>query len=159
MLIKEKPELATGQVIVRNLFTGNLTEITEIERDSFIDPWPEKWFEAFILSDEISWGAYINRTLVGYLLATHTRENVHIVNIAVGHEHRHNGIGRLMMKRLYEFARRGLQRCITLEVRRSNQQAISFYQRQGFKQTGVNEGYYPGGEDALYFELELRGSE
>jgi len=150
-----KPGIATGQVIVRNLFSGYIPAIMKIERESFVDPWPQEWFKAFILSREISWGAYISHTLAGYLIATKGEDSIHIANIAVMEEHRCVGIARLMMERLYEHARWKLIPRITLEVRKSNSPAISFYKQQGFKQTDVNKDYYPDGEDALNFKLDL----
>lgn len=156
MPVIEKQELVTAQITIRNLFSGQLRAVMEIEKDSFIDPWSQDWFETFILSRQISWGAFLGRTLVGYLLATQEEATLHIVNIAVHRDYRRNGIGRIMMKKLYELAHRSLSANITLEVRRSNQLAISFYKGEGFMQIYASNGYYADGEDALIFRLSMR---
>ncbi len=42
--------------------------------------------------------------------------------------------------------------CVKLTVRRSNLGAIYLYQKEGYRQTSIWPGYYPGGEDGLVFE-------
>ncbi|HEX7433975.1 MAG TPA: GNAT family N-acetyltransferase [Anaerolineaceae bacterium] len=44
------------------------------------------------------------------------------------------------------------QPCVKLSVRRSNQDAIDLYTREGYKQTSIWPGYYPGKEDGLILE-------
>jgi len=143
-------------VIIKNLFTGHIRQIAEIEKQCFIDPWHEKWFEAFILSDEISWGAYIERKLVGYIFAVLSEQFVHLVNVAVKAEYRRLGIARKLLGQLYKTALKGKLEYVILEVRRSNDTAIDFYMNEGFVQIGEKQGYYQGGEDALIF---LKGIE
>jgi len=146
----------SNSVIIKNLFTGHIRQIIEIERVCFIDPWSEEWFEAFILSDEISWGAYIDRKLVAYLFAVSNEQLVHLVNVAVKADYRRQGIARMLVSALYESAIKSKLKHVILEVRRSNLTAIDFYTNEGFLLTGEKLGYYQGGEDALIFQKELR---
>ena len=44
------------------------------------------------------------------------------------------------------------QPCVKLSVRRSNVDAIALYLREGYKQTSIWPGYYPGKEDGLVLE-------
>ncbi|NQU06773.1 MAG: ribosomal protein S18-alanine N-acetyltransferase [Calditrichaeota bacterium] len=146
----------SNSVIIKNLFTGHIRQIIEIERVCFIDPWSEEWFEAFILSDEISWGAYIDRKLVAYLFAVSNEQLVHLVNVAVKADYRRQGIARMLVSALYESAIKSKLKHVILEVRRSNLTAIDFYTDEGFLLTDEKSGYYQGGEDALIFQKELR---
>ena len=47
-------------------------------------------------------------------------------------------------------------RTLTLEVRASNEKAINFYKKFGFKITLVKEAYYSNGEDAIYMIKEVQ---
>ncbi len=47
------------------------------------------------------------------------------------------------------------ERPLKLEVRQSNLAAIHLYSKRGFTKTGVAEGYYGDGEDAIIMEKGL----
>jgi ribosomal-protein-alanine N-acetyltransferase len=145
----------SDSVIIKNLFTGHIRQIVEIEKQCFIDPWTEDWFEAFILSDEISWGVYINKKLVAYLFAVWNEDTLHLVNIAVKADNRRRGIAKALLEKLYKIALQRKIEYISLEVRRSNLAAIDFYKSEGFLLAGERIGYYQGVEDALIFRKEL----
>ena len=46
-------------------------------------------------------------------------------------------------------------RSLTLEVRKSNQKAINFYLKHGFKVVVEKPQYYSNGEDAIYMMWEV----
>jgi ribosomal-protein-alanine N-acetyltransferase len=73
----------------------------------------------------------------------------HIVSIAVREQHRGQGVGSLLMQRAQEaMAAKGATESY-LEVRVSNLEAISLYQKLGYITAGRLEGYYKDGEAAL----------
>ena len=84
-----------------------------------------------------------------------------LLNIAVAAEHRRRGLAALLLGALLaESKAAGASRCL-LEVRRSNEAAITLYKGFGFALDGVREGYYrgeQGAEDALLMSLELEDS-
>ncbi len=149
-------KMVNGKIIVRDLSLSHLEEVTAIEERSFPNPWPAYWFISTIRADVLTWGAFSGRKLIGYLIAIPGKDMIHLANIAIDNPYRRQGIARLLMKRLYVYARRHHQSRITLEVRRSNRSAIALYEREGFAQVAVEQGYYRGEEDALIFNLELR---
>lgn len=77
-------------------------------------------------------------------------EEAHITLLAIHPDYQGQGLGQLLLYSLLEKAvRRQLERA-TLEVRASNQIALSLYQKFGFKEAGRRKKYYPGtDEDAL----------
>jgi len=81
-------------------------------------------------------------------------DEAHITVMAVHPDVKRQGLGQAMLLALLERARlRGLERA-TLEVKASNQPAISLYQKFGFKVAGTRKGYYQDtGEDALILWL------
>ncbi|MBE9227107.1 ribosomal protein S18-alanine N-acetyltransferase [Phormidium sp. LEGE 05292] len=81
-------------------------------------------------------------------------DEAHITIVAVCPDYQHQGLGQAMLLVLLSRARqRGLERA-TLEVKASNQPAISLYEKFGFKVAGRRRGYYQDtGEDALILWL------
>lgn len=77
-------------------------------------------------------------------------DEAHITLLAVDPMYRRQGLGQILLYALLVLAwRRGLE-WATLEVRVSNQVAISLYQKFGFESVGQRRAYYQdNGEDAL----------
>lgn len=77
-------------------------------------------------------------------------EEAHVTLLAIHPEYRRRGLGKLLLHSLLKKAREiGLERA-TLEVRSSNQSAISLYEKFGFKVAGKRPRYYQdNNEDAL----------
>lgn len=77
-------------------------------------------------------------------------DEAHITLLAVHPNYRQQGFGQLLLHRLLTAARHHNLRWATLEVRVSNQAAISLYQKFGFEVVGQRKRYYQDtGEDAL----------
>lgn len=73
------------------------------------------------------------------------QENGYIFFIAVGMNHRGEGIGKYLVNSLgrkYD--------CITCHVRTTNMGAVDFYEKIGFKKEKLVRRYYEDGGDALY---------
>ena len=77
-------------------------------------------------------------------------EEAHITLLMIHPDYQRQGLGQLLLYALLEDAlRRKLERA-TLEVRVSNQVALSLYEKFGFQIAGRRKGYYQQtGEDAL----------
>ncbi|MBW4690403.1 MAG: ribosomal protein S18-alanine N-acetyltransferase [Lyngbya sp. HA4199-MV5] len=77
-------------------------------------------------------------------------EEAHITMLAIDPAYQGQGLGQALLVALMSSAYdRGLERA-TLEVRVSNQAAVSLYQKFGFREAGRRRRYYPdNGEDAL----------
>jgi ribosomal-protein-alanine N-acetyltransferase len=73
----------------------------------------------------------------------------HIVTLAVREGQRRRGLGELLLIAAIEVAVARGQEVMTLEVRRSNEAAVSLYEKYGFTRAGVRSGYYDNREDAL----------
>lgn len=79
----------------------------------------------------------------------------HLNLLAVAPEHRRQGLGSQLMHWLTITAIEAGVFRINLEVRTHNEAARCFYQRLGFEQLGVVQGYYQGREAALRMSRRL----
>jgi ribosomal-protein-alanine N-acetyltransferase len=87
--------------------------------------------------------------LCGYVICARHDLDWHIMNIAVDPDKRRQGIASALLAELYARAE-DRQARFTLEVRQSNREAISLYERDGFLIGGRRRRYYQdNGEDAL----------
>ena len=82
----------------------------------------------------------------------------HIVTLAVRDGQRRRGLGELLLIAAIEVAVANGQEVMTLEVRRSNEAAISLYEKYGFSRTGVRRRYYENHEDAVIMTTPPLGS-
>lgn len=94
--------------------------------------------------------------LVGYISARQVADEAEILNLAVRGSWRRHGAGaQLLGGMLWRLLSNQVTR-VYLEVRESNQAAISLYEKYGFRRTGRRRGYYCDPlEDALLFERKL----
>ncbi len=110
--------------------------------------------------------AELDGTLIGYVMCrieygfSHLRKlglarKGHIVSIAVKGEHRGKGVGTLLMRTAQDAMTRKTATESYLEVRVSNTDAITLYQRLGYRVTGRLEAYYKDGEAALVMATQL----
>jgi len=93
--------------------------------------------------------------LIGFVGGAIREEHGHISGIAVDKEYRRSGVGKGLIKALeHEFLTDAFE-TITLEVRKSNWDAIRFYETQGYKRLYTVRGYYADGEDAFMYVKEI----
>ncbi len=77
-------------------------------------------------------------------------DEAHITILGIHPDYQRRGLGHLMLCALLDRARQRDMARATLEVRISNQSALSLYQKFGFQIAGQRKGYYTDtGEDAL----------
>lgn len=80
---------------------------------------------------------------------------VHIINLAVRPEYRHQGIGELLLNGIIQQSLELKAILITLEVRVSNLTAQNLYRKYGFTLRGIRHAYYTDNrEDAGIMTLD-----
>ncbi|NLT21533.1 MAG: ribosomal protein S18-alanine N-acetyltransferase [Syntrophorhabdus sp.] len=146
-----------GEVTMREMTTGDIDGVLEIERVSFAAPWTRGMFEETLSSPVgMSLVAEQEGRIVGYLVFYFAATEMHVMNIAVKQNRRGLGLASWMMSRVMDLARRNSIETCFLEVRESNVPARGLYEKLGFRQVGRRKGYYrETGEDAIVMELEL----
>ncbi len=138
---------------------SDLTEVAELEKVCFRDPWSRASFEAELRADPTSWCRIvrIGGQLSGYMIAWFIEDEAHLANIGVAPWARRQGHAQAMLDHLFREAYLRGSRMIVLEVRVSNHGAITLYERNGFVVGGVRRNYYNNPrEDALVMVRSLR---
>jgi len=140
----------------RNIQEDDLPAILAIEQKSFADPWSETLFRSELADDGHKLNAVMleNGRLTGYGLGWVVFEEFHLGNIAIEPEHRGQGRGRNLLLHILALAAGRGCTMVSLEVRPSNQAAISLYQKHGFREIAIRKHYY-GREDALVMMASL----
>jgi [ribosomal protein S18]-alanine N-acetyltransferase len=95
------------------------------------------------------------RHLAAFAIMHFGDDVAHLNLLAVAPEHRRQGLGSQLMDWLTTTAIEAGVFRINLEVRTQNDAARSFYERLGFAQLGVVQGYYQGREAALRMSRRL----
>lgn len=79
--------------------------------------------------------------LVGSFLDEKDQTRAHLVSMWTAPTHRQQGVGRLLVEEVVNWARLRKVRSLLLMVTSNNQPAIRFYERLGFRKTGRTEPY------------------
>ena len=148
-------------VTIRPGDPGDLPAVQRIERASFADPWPASALLQELVPSSLRLPLILLRgeSVIGYLMAWCTPDQLHILNVAVDPAYRRQGHGRRLLAVAMEAARRGGADQVTLEVRPGNEAALALYAALGFAQTGRRPHYYADtGEDALVLTCDLAGA-
>lgn len=135
---------------VERIGREHLGQVAELERLSFAEPWSEKSLELLLGDLATGFVCVGDGRVLGYGGMMIAPDEGQITNVAVDPNARRQGLGRMIVDALTEEARtRGLEQ-ISLEVRVSNQAAITLYERTGFEVAGRRKSFYRRPtEDAL----------
>jgi [ribosomal protein S18]-alanine N-acetyltransferase len=98
-------------------------------------------------------------SILGYAGMWIMADEAHVTSIASHKEHRHQGIGEVLLINLIELAMTKHARIVTLEARVSNLVAQNLYYKFSFDKLGVRKAYYlDNKEDAVIMSTEYIGS-
>ena len=131
---------------------SDIEDILVVEKLSFSIPWSRDSFEKEILDNNLAiyLVAKVNEKAVGYIGMWKVLNEGHITNVAVHPEFRHQGIGDQLVSELLSLCEKENIDLVTLEVRKSNQNAIKLYEKHGFVAEGIRKAYYQDNkEDAI----------
>ena len=134
----------------------HIRQIAELERLCFNDPWSVKSIASELNNKLSLWLVAVDaETVVGYVGSQTVIGETDMMNIAVHPAYRKKGIGTALINELiHELALRR-SRSLMLEVRASNETAISVYMGLGFIEVGCRKNYYRNPrEDALILRKE-----
>ena len=132
---------------------SEIDSLLAIEQASFTNPWTREMYLSELDNVGVAF-FFLARdpagTVIGFCSFWRILDELHINNIAVAPERRHQGVGSALLKRVLEEGTQLGAKRATLEVRQSNEPARRLYERFGFSVSGVRRGYYTQPvEDAL----------
>lgn len=174
-----------SEIRIRVATQEDIDAMTELDATCFSAPWSRASFEAELTTNQLAWylvaeelvptceepdgepvtaadgepGSKADNDqvgiLVGYAGLWAIEDEGHITNVAVHPDYRRMHLGSVLVELLIAQTRQEGLRRYTLEVRASNQAAITLYEKFGFVSAGVRKGYYEdNNEDAMIMWLE-----
>ncbi len=143
---------------IRPAEDADLIAVFRIEKASFSQPWPFSAFQRFV--GEPTFLVAVDGTkILGYVVANtvpnHGQALGHVKDLAVHPSRRGEGVGRRLLERALNGLRVQGVHSVKLEVRESNEAAISLYEDFGFHYLRTIPDYYGDGENALVMIVEL----
>lgn len=149
------------KINITDLRLEDVEKVAEIEKICFSKPWSENSFKnALNDSDSKFFVARLDSDIVGFSgMYIAAGAEGYVYNIAVNPLFRKKGIGTILTKKLIDYAKKNNLEFLSLEVRKSNNSAISVYEKCGFEKIGIRKNFYESPvDDALimtfYFSLK-----
>ena len=135
---------------------NHVIQVAELEKISFNDPWSVNSIASELDNPLAYWlVADCDGQVAGYIGSQTVMGETDMMNVAVHPDYRRHGIGEALVNALVNVLKEQGSRCLTLEVRASNEPAKKLYEKLGFYQVGVRPRYYRNPrEDALILRKE-----
>lgn len=146
--------------MIRSMSRSDVPTVATLERDIYPQPW-----SARVFFDELG---HANRSYVvaakddeilgygGFMLV---ESDAHITTLGVAPGRRRRKLGTRILLALVERAVGRGARHLTLEVRATNTDAQSLYERFGFSPVGKRKGYYQGEDAIVMWALDVDAEE
>ena len=150
-------ELVRRKMMIVSMTSDHVAQVAELERICFVtEAWSEKSVASELNNPLSFWLVAVDGDRVaGYVGSQTVLDESDMMNVAVHPDYRKQGIATALIVGLVEELRKRGSRCLTLEVRASNENAISLYKKLDFQEVGRRKNYYRNPrEDALILRKE-----
>ncbi|MGI9203396.1 MAG: ribosomal protein S18-alanine N-acetyltransferase [Woeseiaceae bacterium] len=144
---------------VRVMAHDDIALVSDIEQRSYDFPWSHGVFRDCLLAGYNCIVLERVDRVVGYAILSIAAGEAHILNLCVDPMYRDLGYGERLLDEVLEVASREDVGDIFLEVRPSNEKAISLYRKKGFRNIAKRPAYYQaedGREDAAVFSKAMK---
>lgn len=134
------------EIVYYEMSYDDIPDVAAMELEYFAQPWSEASIghymdqgnTIFIVAKDPAEGG----KLCGYCAVMRILNESELVSIAVHEDYRNMGIAREILDIAYDMARDAGVEMIHLEVRESNEAAISLYESEGFERDGLRKDFY-----------------
>lgn len=143
--------IRTAPVGLRAMSYDDLSLVSDIERRSYEFPWSHGVFRDCLLAGYTCVVLTRGEAVAGYGILSIAAGEAHILNLCVDPLYRQLGYGETLLDEIMACAKAADVRQVFLEVRPSNEAALSLYQKKGFRHVANRPEYYQardGREDA-----------
>ena len=148
-------------MLIRKMTMADIPFVVEIEKQCFSLPWSEKSFEDSLSREDTIFlvcvdNVQMDETITGYMGLYVSFDEASVTNVAVSPAHRKKGYGEALVAAAKEAAKATGAENIFLEVRVSNEPAISLYKKLGFEELGIRKKFYEHPvEDAIIMKVGI----
>ena len=133
---------------IQRMTPQHLDGALKIENECFSHPWTRENLENELNNPtSVFYAALENDGVIGYIGMSTVIDEGYIFNVAVTESQRKKGIGSALISEIVTYCKKNNFVFITLEVRQSNQKAISLYSHFGFTKVGERKSYYRDPEE------------
>jgi ribosomal-protein-alanine N-acetyltransferase len=141
--IETKPIIKPISISYSKLSYDDIDSIVFIEHQNSQNPWSKNQFVESILNPtNLCYSMSIDNQILGFLMAMPADDSADILNISISKEYQRKGYGKKLLNCLIEELKNRKIKVLILEVRESNQSAISFYLKYGFEKISLRKNYY-----------------
>ncbi len=139
------------KVHIRWMIRRDMTEVLQIEKDSYGQPWSEDDFLRCLRQRNcIGMVAESEDRVLGFMVYELHRTRLHVLNFAVTPEARRSGVGTQMVHKLIGKLSSHRRTNITLAIRETNLQAQLFFRSMEFKALQILRSYYEDTNEDAY---------
>jgi ribosomal-protein-alanine N-acetyltransferase len=141
---------------VRRMTLDDIPAVLELDKLSFVLPWPERSFRFELTENPASrcWVFDVDGKIAGMIVAWLLVDEAHIATIATHPEYRRQGIARKLLTYALRYMSKEGAVTSFLEVRESNTAARDMYHQFGYEVVGRRKRYYKDtDEDAILMTL------
>ncbi len=136
---------------IETMTSVHVAQVAELEKRCFSDPWSEKSVASELENDLACWLVALDgETVAGYVGSQTVLGETDMMNIAVHPDYRRKGIAQALVNALVDTLKSQGSRCLTLEVRASNEPAQKLYEKLGFSLIGKRPKYYHNPKEDAY---------
>lgn len=142
---------------IRPIESRDIEAILAIQQASpEVAQWTARDYARIMEGDMAGWVAEEHAGVAGFLVARRVVSDLEILNFAVRIGTRRRGLGTSLLRNALAWGKTFEAERAFLEVRASNEPALRFYERHGFRMTGRRPHYYAAPiEDALLLTAEI----
>lgn len=143
-------------MIITKMNKDHVLQIAELEKICFSDPWSVNSIASELDNRLSLWlVALEDDKVIGYVGSQTVLGETDMMNIATHPDYRKRGIATALITGLMEALEASGSHSLMLEVRASNEPAVSVYRNLGFEEVGRRKNYYRNPkEDALIMRRE-----
>lgn len=127
---------------LRAMHEGDLSWVLGVEQQAYDFPWTQKGFENSLDQGLNYIFCDAEDNALGYVCVLTVLDEAHILNLCVAPKYQKQGVARMALSSLRTKLKESGFKLLLLEVRVSNQPAISLYESFGFNRDGVRVNYY-----------------
>lgn len=128
---------------LEKMTSAHIDGVCKIEEACFAHPWSRQSVESELANENSVYIVAVEgEKVIGYIGMSVVIDEGYIFNVAVNADFRRKGVGTALINELVTYGKKNNLCFITLEVRESNQAAISLYSDFGFIKVGERKNYY-----------------